>query len=140
MRIAIGGFLHESHSFAPRSTSYRDFVEPGGFPSLCYGAKLIDSLRDTSVPAAGAIKVMEAEGASIVPLAWLSPIRLDPFRMRRSSESRRLIVHYCRWLSMMAPSMEYISIYMGPRWLRVSLTRKANSYDAFALLSARNYR
>jgi microcystin degradation protein MlrC len=70
MRIAIGGFLHESHSFAPRPTTYRDFVEPGGFPPLCHGENLINSLRDTSVPAAGAIAVVEAEGATIVPLAW----------------------------------------------------------------------
>jgi microcystin degradation protein MlrC len=70
MRIAIGGFLHESHSFAPRPTTYRDFVEPAGFPPLCHGAALINSLRHASVPAAGAISVVEAEGATIVPLAW----------------------------------------------------------------------
>jgi microcystin degradation protein MlrC len=70
MRIAIGGFLHESHSFAPQPTTYRDFVEPGGFPPLCHGSDLIASLRDTSVPSAGAIAVAEAEGAAIVPLAW----------------------------------------------------------------------
>ncbi len=70
MRIAIGGFLHESHSFAPRPTTYRDFVEPGGFPPVCHGPALISSLRDASVPAAGAIARVEAEGAKIVPLAW----------------------------------------------------------------------
>src|ERR1700677_3507038 len=70
MRIAIGGFLHESHSFAPQPTTYRDFVEPGGFPPLCHGSALIGSLRDTSVPSAGAIAAIEANGATIVPLAW----------------------------------------------------------------------
>jgi microcystin degradation protein MlrC len=70
MRIAIGGFLHESHSFAPRPTTYRDFLEPGGFPPLCHGQDLIDELRDASVPAAGALAVLEAAGATIVPLAW----------------------------------------------------------------------
>jgi microcystin degradation protein MlrC len=70
MRIAIGGFLHESHSFAPHPTTYRDFVQPGGFPPLCHGAALIDSLRHASVPAAGAISVVEAEQATVVPLAW----------------------------------------------------------------------
>src|SRR6478752_5221406 len=70
MRIAIGGFLHESHSFAPHPTTYQDFVEPAGFPPLCHGAPLINSLRNASVPAAGAISVLEAEGATIVPLAW----------------------------------------------------------------------
>jgi microcystin degradation protein MlrC len=70
MRIAIGGFLHESHSFAANPTTYLDFVEPGGFPPLCHGAALIDSLRHASVPTAGAISVIEAEGATIVPMAW----------------------------------------------------------------------
>ncbi len=70
MRIAIGGFLHESHSFAAHPTTYRDFLEPGGFPPLCHGTNLIDSLRHTSVPAAGAISVIDAEGATIIPLAW----------------------------------------------------------------------
>ncbi len=70
MRIAIGGFLHESHSFAANPTTYRDFLEPGDFHHFCHGAALIDSLRHTSVPSAGAISVIEAERATIVPLAW----------------------------------------------------------------------
>ena len=70
MRIAIGGFLHESHSFAPRPTRYIDFVETGGFPPLCHGAALIESLQDTSVPAAGAIAAARSAGTTIVPLAW----------------------------------------------------------------------
>jgi Metallopeptidase family M81 len=56
LRIAIGGFPHESHSFAPLPTSYRDFVQPGGFPPLCHGPALLDSLTGRSVPAAGAIR------------------------------------------------------------------------------------
>ena len=67
-RIAIGGFLHESHSFAPRPTRYEDFVRPGGFPPLQIGAGLIDNVRGTSVPIAGAIEA--AGNATLVPLAW----------------------------------------------------------------------
>src|SRR4051812_16816993 len=70
MRIAIGGFLHESHSFAPSPTTYQDFVQPGGFPRLCHGPVLLSSLRSTSVPAAGAIAAVESKGATVVPLAW----------------------------------------------------------------------
>jgi microcystin degradation protein MlrC len=69
-RIAIGGFLHESHSFAPRPTIYADFVNPAGFPALQNGNGLFDAVRATSVPAAGAIAVAEAVGATLVPLAW----------------------------------------------------------------------
>ena len=68
MRIAIGGFLHESHSFAPRPTGYVDFVKSGGFPALVVGAGLFDAVRTASVPIAGAIEV--AGDATLVPLAW----------------------------------------------------------------------
>ena len=70
MRIALGGFLHETHSFAPRPTTYRDFLEPGGFPPLSRGAAVLDAIRGTSVPSAGALSVLEAAGAAVVPLAW----------------------------------------------------------------------
>ena len=69
-RIAIGGFLHESHSFAPLPTGWAEFVKPGGFPPLQKSATLLDALRPTSCPAAGAIMVAEEEGVAIAPLAW----------------------------------------------------------------------
>jgi microcystin degradation protein MlrC len=70
LRIAIGGFLHESHSFAPLPTTYANFLTPGGFPPLVSGAPLLDCVRPTSVASAGAIPVAEAVGASLMPLAW----------------------------------------------------------------------
>jgi len=69
-RIAIGGFQHESHSFAPRPTGWMDFIKPGGFPPLQHAATLLDALRPTAAPSAGAIAVAEAEGIEIAPLAW----------------------------------------------------------------------
>ncbi len=70
LRIAVGGFLHESHSFAPRPTTYADFLQPGGLPPFCAGSGLIDAMRPCSVPLAGAITVAEAAGVDLVPLAW----------------------------------------------------------------------
>jgi microcystin degradation protein MlrC len=69
-RIAIGGFLHESHSFAPRPTTYADFTRPAGFPPLTDGVAVLDALRSTSVPAAGALATAESAGIAVVPLAW----------------------------------------------------------------------
>ena len=68
MRIAVGGFLHESHSFAPRPTSYADFVNPGGFPPLTEGVALIPLMRRSSCGLRGAIEA--ADGHELVPLAW----------------------------------------------------------------------
>src|SRR6516225_9993323 len=69
-RIAIGGFLHESHSFAPRPTCYADFLRPAGFPPLSESDAMLHGVRQTSVPAAGAMAVAEAEGIAVVPLVW----------------------------------------------------------------------
>jgi microcystin degradation protein MlrC len=69
-RIAIGGFMHESHSFAPHPTTYADFRNPAGFPPLQDGPGLIETLRPTSVPSAGAIAAAEEQGVDLIPLAW----------------------------------------------------------------------
>ena len=70
MRIAIGGFQHESHSFAPVPTRWQDFLQPGGFPPLQRPDTLVETLRPTSVPSAGAIAAAEEAGAEIAPLVW----------------------------------------------------------------------
>jgi microcystin degradation protein MlrC len=69
-RIAIGGFLHESHSFAPLPTGWQEFVKPGGFPPLQRPAGLIEAMRPTSAPTAGAIMVAEEAGVELAPLVW----------------------------------------------------------------------
>lgn len=70
MRIAIGGLLHESHSFAPFPADIPAFEKPGGFPPLSRGAAMLEAIAGTRVPAAGAREVAEAEGHEVVPLAW----------------------------------------------------------------------
>ncbi len=70
MRIAIAGFLHESHSFAAHATTWQDFLAPGGWPPLQRPGGLVHHLRHTAVPAAGAIAAAEAAGATLVPLTW----------------------------------------------------------------------
>lgn len=70
MRIAIGGFLHESHSFAPLPTRWADFLAPGGFPPLQRPPTLIGAIEGSAVAAAGAIAAARAAGAEIAPLSW----------------------------------------------------------------------
>ncbi len=97
LRIAIGGFLHESHSFAPRPTTYANFQEPGGLPPLRIGDALIPGLRDCSIGSGGAIAVAEAAGVDLVPLAWgfanpAGPVEDEAFE--------RLAALNCAFLSM----------------------------------------
>ncbi|WP_338662547.1 M81 family metallopeptidase [Pararoseomonas sp. SCSIO 73927] len=84
MRIAVGGFQHESHSFAPVPTRWDDFLNPGGWPTPQRGGGLVDNLRGTGVPAAGAIQAAERSGIEIVPLAWAfanpaGPVQAEAF-------------------------------------------------------------
>ena len=41
-RIAIGGFLHETNTFAPTKATYADFVHGGGWPAMAHGADMSD--------------------------------------------------------------------------------------------------
>ncbi len=70
LRLAVGGFLHESHSFAPHPTRYVDFLTPGGWMGLAEGDAMLAGIRGKSAALAGAVEAAEAAGATLVPLAW----------------------------------------------------------------------
>jgi microcystin degradation protein MlrC len=70
MRIALGGFLHESHSFAPHPTIFDDFTRPGAWSPIQRGEAMVAHLKPTSAPAAGAIRALEEAGHAIAPLTW----------------------------------------------------------------------
>ncbi len=84
MRIAVGGFLHETHSFAPMRTRYDDFLHPAGYPGLVRGPAMLAVMRGTAASAAGAIAAIEADGHEAVPLLWClaspaGPIEAEAF-------------------------------------------------------------
>ncbi|WP_342362664.1 M81 family metallopeptidase [Terrarubrum flagellatum] len=70
LRLALGGFMHESHSFAPHPADYEAFLTPAGFPPLSAGAEMLGALEGTSVAAAGMLARARAAGDEIVPLIW----------------------------------------------------------------------
>jgi microcystin degradation protein MlrC len=66
-RIAVGGFLHETNTFAPTKASYADFVHGGGWPSMVQGADVLKVMRNINVGLAGFIGEAEAHGWKLVP-------------------------------------------------------------------------
>ena len=66
-RIAVGGFLHETNTFAPTKATYDGFVHGGGFPRMALGDGLLKTVRDINVGLAGFIDAAEAEGWDLVP-------------------------------------------------------------------------
>ncbi len=69
-RIAVGGFLHETNTFAPTKATYDDFVHGGGWPAMAMGAKLLEKMRNINVGMAGFVPAAEAAGWELVPTIW----------------------------------------------------------------------
>src|ERR1700738_5063133 len=66
-RIAVGGFLHETNTFAPTKATYDDFVHGGGWPAMAQGADVLKTMRTTMVGLAGFVGQAEARGWEMVP-------------------------------------------------------------------------
>ena len=70
MRIAIAGFQHESHSFAPFPADLEAFRAPGGFPPLARGEEVMAAIAGTRLPIAGAAELLRDAGAEVVPIVY----------------------------------------------------------------------
>jgi microcystin degradation protein MlrC len=66
-RIAVGGFLHETNTFAPTKATYADFVHGGGWPALTQGMDVLQTMRGINVGLAGFIEAAEACEWELVP-------------------------------------------------------------------------
>ncbi len=69
-RIAVGGFQHETNTFAPSKATFAAFEHGGGWPELTFGDKIAPRLAGANIPAAGAIDALHALGHHTVGLAW----------------------------------------------------------------------
>ena len=66
-RIAVGGFLHETNTFAPTKATYADFVHGGGWPSMTQGADVLRVMPHINVGLAGFVGEAEQNGWELVP-------------------------------------------------------------------------
>jgi microcystin degradation protein MlrC len=69
-RIAIGGFQHETNTFAPSRADYPQFEAGGGWPGVCYGEAIFAALEGANIPAQGAVEALRAAGHTLVGTAW----------------------------------------------------------------------
>ena len=69
-RIAIGGFQHETNTFAPSPADYAAFEAGGGWPGVQYGEPLFGAVAGANIPAAGAVEALRAAGHVLVGTAW----------------------------------------------------------------------
>ena len=55
-RIAVGGFQHETNTFAPQQATWDDFVRADAWPACCAAPEMIDAVEGFNVPISGAVK------------------------------------------------------------------------------------
>ncbi|HEY4164837.1 MAG TPA: M81 family metallopeptidase, partial [Dongiaceae bacterium] len=71
-RIAVGGFQHETNTFAPLKATYRDFEMADGWPGLTEGAAIFRTFGGINLPIAGFLDRAKAAGHELKPLLWCS--------------------------------------------------------------------
>ncbi len=69
-RIAVGGFQHETNTFAPQQATWADFERADAWPPLLHGPELLGGVEGFNIPIAGAVERLTELGHEIVPLAW----------------------------------------------------------------------
>lgn len=70
MRIAIGGFQHETNTFAPSKATFDRFARGGGWPPLLRGNDIFDGVAGINLPIEGFIRAMRPTRHELVPTAW----------------------------------------------------------------------
>src|SRR3954465_3219726 len=70
MRIAIGGFQHETNTFAPSKATFLNFERAKGWPGLQRGGEMLETMVARNLPIAGFIEQMKGTRHQLVPTAW----------------------------------------------------------------------
>jgi len=70
--IAVGGFQHETNTFAPHRAPYEAFERVDSWPGLTTGSALFDVMSGLNIPLSGFIERASADGHRLSPLCWCS--------------------------------------------------------------------
>src|ERR1700722_18786208 len=71
-RIAVGGFQHETNTFAPQRATWDDFARADAWPGYLRGPELFAAVAGYNIPIAGAVETLHALGHELLPLSWCS--------------------------------------------------------------------
>jgi microcystin degradation protein MlrC len=70
MRIAVGGFMHETNTFVGTPTTWDDFVGAGPWPTVTEGDAILKVFRGINLAIAHFMDAAEQAGHVMLPLAW----------------------------------------------------------------------
>ena len=71
-RIAVGGFQHETNTFAPHLAPFEAFARADSWPALTTGQALFETMAGLNIPLSGFIDRARQHGHRLLPLAWCS--------------------------------------------------------------------
>ncbi|MER0240191.1 M81 family metallopeptidase [Fulvimarina sp. MAC8] len=69
-RIAVGGFMHETNTFAPTKAGLAAFEHGGGWPTMAEGRAVLEALRNVNMGLCGFIEEAGRKGWALVPTLW----------------------------------------------------------------------
>jgi microcystin degradation protein MlrC len=70
MRIACGGFMHETNTFVVTPTPWEKFNEDSAWPGFKRGDAVLTAFRPYNIAMTGFMRVAEAAGHVMLPLSW----------------------------------------------------------------------
>jgi microcystin degradation protein MlrC len=70
--IAVGGFQHETNTFAPHIAPFEAFERADSWPGLTTGDALFDTMAGLNIPLSGFIDSARQAGHRLQPLCWCS--------------------------------------------------------------------
>ncbi|MBD3894487.1 M81 family metallopeptidase [Halomonas sp. ML-15] len=73
-RVAMGGFLHETNTFAPTRATYADFVQGGGYMPMVHGDAMFSACRGINLGISGAVERGREGDWQMLPLLWAGAI------------------------------------------------------------------
>lgn len=68
-RIAVGGFHHETNTFAPTKATFEHFARTDGWPGLQRGAGMLEALAGKNIPLPGFAEAAPKEW-QLLPTVW----------------------------------------------------------------------
>ena len=68
--IAVGGFQHETNTFAPHRAPFEAFERADSWPGLTVGDALFEALYGLNIPLAGFIEATQPSDYNLHPLLW----------------------------------------------------------------------
>jgi len=93
--IAVGGFQHETNTFAPHKAHFEEFVKADGWPGLTQGEALYAVMAGRNLPLAGFIGAAQQSGHRLLPMLWCSA---EPSSYVTNDAFERVADMFCQYL------------------------------------------